>query len=54
MHKRVSPFPNLQHVSLVLEEHSHRGSEFESQIFLLTKEAVVLLCDSTGMTEILG
>ena len=35
MHKRGSPFPTLQHLSLVLEEHSHRGSEFKNQIFWL-------------------
>ena len=52
MHKRVSSFSTLQRVSTVLEEHAHRGSVLD--ILTLTKEAVGLIGDSTGMSEILG
>ena len=34
------------------EDTTHCGSEFENQT--LTKEAIVLICDSTGRSKILG
>ena len=37
------------------EATTHCGSEFENQNSVtLTKEAIVLICDSTGRNEILG
>ena len=48
-------FSTLQRVSPELEEqrsHYSSWSEFENQIFSLTKEAIVLTCDSTSGSEI--
>ena len=60
MHKKSQPAPVLKFnsVSRQLEEQqeatTHCGSEFETDILTLTKEALVLICDSMGRSEILG
>ena len=47
-----------QRVSPELDEQqdatTQRGSEFENRYLTLAKEAIALLCDSTGKSEILG